>query len=116
MNRTLRRWGLMLAVCLVAPLLMAPGQGLISKYKVNGEWVISGTTADEMRAIAGEPLSIVTPPRRDFERHWEYRCDRAGIGPCRTVAAPGKRRMVVIFVKERVDRIVFSPVGREEND
>ena len=111
MNRFVHRWWPALIACLAAPPLMAQHTGLVSKYKVNGEVVISGLPADDLRAIAGEPLSIDTPRGRDFERHWEYRCDRPGLGPCRTVQPPGKRVMVVVLVRDRVERIVYSPVS-----
>ena len=81
---------------------------VVSKYKVNGQFVYDGMTYEEVRAIAGDPISeqVIKPNNQLVE--WTYQCSKPGKGPCTVVAEGGKRQMRALFTLGRLTGITFE--------
>jgi hypothetical protein len=97
---------LMLSLALAAAGIVEAG--VVSNYRVNGETVTEGSTFDELRAIAGDPLEIVEPDSNPLQVEWVYQCSTAGAGPCKVVATDGKREMRARFQLGRLKIIRFQ--------
>jgi len=81
---------------------------VVSKYKINGQFVYDGMSYQEVRAIAGDPISESVIKPNDQLVEWTYQCARPGNGPCTVVAEGGKRRMRALFTLGRLTGITFE--------
>jgi hypothetical protein len=81
---------------------------VVSKYKVNGQFVYDGMTYEEVRAIAGDPISEKVIKANDQLVEWTYQCSKPGKGPCTVVAEGGKRQMRAQFTLGRLSGITFE--------
>ena len=98
-------------VCIAAFTPLIAAAQIYSAYRINGEILVGGASAEQVRAVAGEPVRVLDAGDRGGEL-WVYLCRRAGTGKCETVSEGGKRELVFHIHRERMQGIPRSrPIG-----